>query len=587
VSEFEQPPPPQPSPQLAEETAWLDDLDEGAPFEPEKMNGHVRVDDRPEVKLGIDIHRIIDEASREIAKDPLVYQRAHTIVTVVGAPKPETVKRAPMAHGTPTIRTMNAASLMPRLTRYVKFMKLQAPDQKAIKRAAAMGEEPEWALREALAPPMIVSSLLACADWPGIRPLVGVTETPFLRDDGTVCQKRGYDEATGYLYCPSEEFPVVPDEPSQQECRYALEAIQHVFCDFKYEHPSHASVPIAGFLTSLARPCIRGPTPLFAYDATTRGSGKTLQADIVALMSTGRGAARANWTPDEEEMTKTFLSYALMGAQTILLDNINHALGGGVLDMVLTAREDIQLRVLGKNESPRLPWQTVLSASGNNLAFHEDTMRRTLSARLDVGVENPEDRTDFKHPDLFAWVKEHRRMLVCNGLTMLRGITCRGLKPADLGTKRWGTYESWSDLIPPAIVHAGGADPMGARPTRESGASDDLLAHGNLLRELARFLNASGLVDGVTIVDLLRRLYPPPGRGDAPDGWDELRGAIDVWAPTRFGQTPDGRVLGKRFRAAKGRILDGMKLISPGETHRVARWRAVPASWRTIQDGQE
>lgn len=544
---------------------WLDALDADAPVSAlEHLNGHARIDDRPEVKLGKDMHRVIDEAQRALARDPRVYQRAYELVTVVGA-EPSPRDKAPIAKGAPTIRALTAASIIPRFTRFVNFQRYEQPSPKAIRTAEALGKQASGEWKESLPPPNVVAPFLACGEWPEVRTIVGVTETPLFRIDGSIHQTRGYDESTGYLYAPSREYPEIADAPSQDDARRSLAELTHVFCDFPYVDPSHAMVPIAAFLSVLARPAIDGPVPAFLFDASTRGSGKTLQADVVSLLATGRGAARATYPADEEELAKVLMAYALAGCPIVLLDNITRVLGGGVLDAVLTARDDVQFRVLGKNEAPRLPWRTVIFASGNNLVPGEDTMRRVLMARLESDLENPEDRTGFQHPDLFRWVRDERPRFVAAGLTILRAFTCHG-RP-DAGCKRWGTFEAWSDLIPHALAFAGGADPMGARPTRESGISDELAAHAIVLRELVRLSP-----DGLSAAEIVRALYPAPGANDPPDGWEELRDAIECWCPGRPGATPDHRALGRRLRQAKGRILNGTRIEArPGHAGAV-RW---------------
>src|SRR5262249_18040134 len=150
---------------------------------------------------------------------------------------------------------------------------------------------------------------------------------------------------------------------------------------------------IAAILTVLARPAIEGACPAFLFDATTRGSGKTLQADAVSAVALGRSAARKSYPVEAEAMGKILASYAVAGARLILFDNVTREFGGGELDQAITARDAVELRVLGRTEVKRLLWNAVIMASGNNIALCEDTVRRVLIARLESTEENPEDRT--------------------------------------------------------------------------------------------------------------------------------------------------------------------------------------------------
>ena len=546
-----------------DDDAWRDELesDVRATSPLDHLNGHARVDNRPEVRLGKDLHRVIHEAAEAISADPLVYQRAQELVTVVGATGDE--GRAKVARGAPVIRPVVAASLLPRLTRFVNFQRFAQNSNDKLSSALAKDHgrpaKGEWV--EAMPPSNVVNSLIACGDWPRIRTLVGVTETPLFRPDGSVHQERGYDEATGYLYAPSVAYPAIEAEPSQEAAAAALGRLSHVFCDFPYVDPSHAMVPVAAFLSVLARPAIDGPVPAFLFDASTRGSGKTLQADVVSLLATGRGAARANYPEKEEELAKVLMAYAMAGSPMVLLDNIVGRFGGGALDLVLTARDEVQFRVLGKNDAPRLPWRTVMMASGNNIDPAEDTQRRVLVARLESDMERPEERTGFVHDDLYGWVRDHRPELVADGLTVLRSFASHG-RPST-GVKRWGSFEAWSTLIPAAIVFAGGADPMQSRPAPGSGGNDEMAAHAVILEGL------HNLYEPMSAADIIRKLYP------RTEQHNSLCDAIEMWVPTKPGQTPDHVAFGRRLRKAKGRPMGPYRLVVDGITHGVARWRVV------------
>ena len=97
------------------------------------------------------MHRIIDEAARALAKDPLVYQRAHELVTVVGAPDPAGA-RAPVSRGAPTIRPLIPGSIIPRLTRHVNFQRFQPPDARAVRKATMEGKQADGQWAECLPP---------------------------------------------------------------------------------------------------------------------------------------------------------------------------------------------------------------------------------------------------------------------------------------------------------------------------------------------------------------------------------------------------------------------------------------------------
>lgn len=360
-------------------------------------------------------------------------------------------------------------------------------------------------------------------------------------------------------------------DPTQGDANAALLELNEVFADFPYAKESHASVPIAALLTLLGRPAIEGACPAFLFDASTRGSGKTLQSDAISLIATGRTSAKMAYPMHDEELEKVLGAYALRGASLINFDNVNRLFGGGPLDRCLTAEDTVELRILGKSEIPTLRWRAVIVATGNNLALAGDTARRVLVARLESPLENPESREDFRHPDLLDWVRQEQVRLVYAGLSVLRAYFVAG-RP-DVGIKPWGSFGPWSKLVAAAIVHAGGANPMDARPTVDGEEDGEKAALGLVLRELARF-DSNG--DGITVKGLLSALYPPEYlKGQTtPDGWGELREGIEALVPTKAGQAPDNRKAGEALRHAKGRVISGRRLVPAGQGHGgVAKWR--------------
>ena len=64
-------------------------------------------------------------------------------------------------------------------------------------------------------------------------------------------------------------------------------------------------------------------------------------------------------------------------------------------------------------------------ATGNNVMIGADTSRRVCHIRLESPVEKPEERTDFRRPNLLAWVEAHRQELLAAALTILRAYSSR------------------------------------------------------------------------------------------------------------------------------------------------------------------
>ncbi len=524
-------------------------------------------DQRPRVCTGIDVHRVLEDLDEAMGTtDQLLYQRSNELVLVVGSPTSDN-----LSSSTPILRPVTPPALLPRVTEHVNFVRKTKPDKQEVVAAKLDGgRKPKWPTVKCVPPPAILTSFISRVGWTHIRTIRGVTGCPFLRPDGSIMQDAGFDVRTGYLYTPNAEYPRIPDEPTQADAKAALADLVHVFCDFPHVSDADRMVPIAAIMTVIARPGILGSIPAFIFDASTRGSGKTLQCDVVSAVATGRPAERQSFPDDDVELEKTLCSYALAGLPIVLLDNVTRVFGGGPLDKVITARGDVSFRELGGNKVRTIPWVSTLMASGNGIDFMDDTARRVLVSRLESDMEQPETREEFVHPELISWVVRERPRLVASALTILRAYTAKGSPNA--GCARWGSFEEWSRLIPPAIVFAGGADPMSARPDSSSSAGSS--------RDTEHFSN---IVEGIWTVmgseyasasQIVRTVFSPPLSRDT--NLDALREAIRAVTKCKIGADVDPALLGIYMRGKRGRVTNRMK-IEREETeskHRgSARWR--------------
>jgi hypothetical protein len=508
-------------------------------------------DPRPTIELGPDLHELVAQAVVALRADANLYQRDGYLVQMLGG-----VTAGPVTDP-PQLRQLASATLRERLSAVAKWEKYDARARGPVRTLPA---EP------------VVHAVLHRGQWEGIRPVVGIIETPALRPDGTVISTPGYDTETGFIYIPSTTFPSIPARPTRDDARAAYAALSECFCDFPYRSDEHRATVIAAILTLVARPAIRGGVPAFIFDANTRGSGKTLQTDVVSIIATGRTTARMNYPTNEEELEKVLGSYALRAPPLVNFDNVIKPFGGGALDRCLTAEDTVELRILGKSEVPAMHWRSVILASGNNLVLCGDTARRVVVARLESPLENPEDREDFRHPDLLAWVRAERPRLVCAALTLLRAFFEAG-RPRG-GCKAWGSFEPWVALIPAAIVFAGGADPLRTRPSVEGNEDEEKQALAVILQHWTR-LDRDG--KGLTAKTAIGALYPTERlRGQAaPDGFDELREALESLVPTKPGAAPDASRLGSRLVRLRERVVDGSKLVAESAGSGIKRWRVV------------
>jgi hypothetical protein len=514
--------------------------------------------EKARIQINAELDRVVDEAARALGNDPNVFKRAGELVRIVRVDACD----ADEAHreGTPQIRPFPMASLKVQLTRVASWLK-KVEDKKAKE------GEPRW--KEVATTPGddVVAAVSQMGEWSRVPRLESVIETPAMRPDGTILQIPGYDRATAFYYEPGGViFSPVPEHPTQEQAHAALEVLLEPFLDFPFATGAAYMVPVAAVLTLLARPAIRGNVPAFVFEAATRGSGKTMLADVVAMITTGRIASKVTFPRSEEELEKILGGYARKGVSLFSFDNVSvdNPFGGAPLDKVLTSGGSVDLRILGKTETPTFEWRALVLASGNNVAFKGDTTRRVLVCRLESPLENPEDRADFLHPDLLGWVAEERARLAVAGLTVLRGYVTAG-RPG-VNVKPWGSFESWAGLVPRAIVWAcghGDADPQLARPTLDTSSEPEKTL---LERLLLAFPSGEWRVR-----DLIDPQHPELLLNH------DLQAVLEEMVPSTEKTRP--QILGKALEAWKGRVVGGQRLARGQEKKtKVATWRVERVS---------
>lgn len=301
------------------------------------------------------------------------------------------------------------------------------------------------------------------------KPLLAVAETPTMRADGSVIDSEGYDTASAlYLDFSGVTFPHIPDSPTKADALLALQDLKHLIRGFPFvpddpqqpdRSPSRSAV-LATMLHSIIRRILPS-APMLLIGAPTAGTGKTLLANLIAIIATGRKAAAASLGKTEEEFEKRISSTLRRGDPVILYDNITVPLDSELLCSALTEK-NIHVRILGGNEVVDLPTNTTWIVTGNRIQVKGDLARRCIKCEMDAEVEAPELRKfDF---DAAIEAMEDRPKLVAAVLTILRAWHICAERADLLSTfEPLGSFQHWSDMVRGALIWLGEPDPCGMR----------------------------------------------------------------------------------------------------------------------------
>ena len=411
-----------------------------------------------------------------------------------------------------------------------------------------------------------MAAVHARADWPGIRHLEAVVDYPVLRPDGTILSRQGYDPETGLLLETTGTFPTIPNHPTRSEVVTARDELLEVLSDFPFERDVHRAAWLAALLTPLSRFAFSGPAPLFLVDANVRAAGKGLLLDVILRIVTGERFTIAAYTSDEDELRKRITSLVLAGDRLVLFDNLVGKFGNAVLDAALTgtAWKD---RLLGGNRMAEAPMYMTWYATGNNVAIAADTARRVCHVRLESPEERPEERQDFRHPDLLAWVGHNRARLLAAALTILRGYFAAGKPDQDLPA--WGSFEGWSTMVRSAVVWVGLPDPGETRLLLQEQADVAAESMGVIL---ACWEGLDPERRGLTAAEVIHHLYKEPLL-TSTEVHADLRDALEALLAK-----PDSRSLGNRLRSYRRRVFQGRFIDHVSKEHHAVRWAVYPAS---------
>jgi len=289
-----------------------------------------------------------------------------------------------------------------------------------------------------------------------IRPLDGLTRFPVVQADGELRKVSGYVAESRILQLLDpgviKAMGGLPLRPSQAQQHDALVfLLEDVLGDFPFARQSDRTHALGALLLPLVRHLIAGPTPLHLLEAPTEGTGKSLLADAISIVATGRRSRPTPLSTREEELRKKLTAVLITAPSIILFDNVNHTIDSASLAAVVAA-EQWNDRLLGKSKQLSLPNKAMWIVTANNPTTSREIARRTVRVRLDAGVEQPWLREKFRHPDLIGWLKKQRAEALCALLTLIRGWIGSGSPTGDV---RLGTFECWSELMGGLLGSAG------------------------------------------------------------------------------------------------------------------------------------
>jgi putative DNA primase/helicase len=338
--------------------------------------------------------------------------------------------------------------------------------------------------------------------------------------------------------------------------------LAELFATFPFATPADESAALAIVMTALLRRVLPA-APICCISASTPATGKSLMADCVAVLATGRRASVVAIGKDGEELEKRIDAILLKGDAVACFDNVDRAVKSDVLCQVATQGHK-SVRILAQSRIVECPTNVCLMMTGNNLTLLGDLARRSLVSTLDAGMERPEERS-FER-DAIEYAIEQRPKMIRAALILAKGYLEAGAP--DVGATPYGSFETWDRMVRRPLVWAGWPDPLvAAAGMREQdhevvGMADFLLAWHEALGETP-----------IYAADLLEAIQ---GRESTySEGLAPTHRALHDAAEMLFGSTHklDAQGLAGRLRRWAGRIIGQHRVVRGDRTKRGYPWR--------------
>ena len=470
-----------------------------------------------------EIHRVVDAAELELANSGRFYQQGGLIVAV--ATDPGTLETR--------VQDVRQPALVRALASVASWERYD-------------GRTENWVRTD---PPARHAAVLYDSTSYNHLPVIkGLTRQPYLRSDGSLMTRAGYDSATGMFGVFDGKAFVVGDKPSRADAEAALELIKDLLTEFSFARETDLAAALCGILTAAVRPSL-AHAPMFHVRAHMVGSGKSYLCELLTAFATLRRGTPSSFPADDEECRKMLLAELLSSPAVIEFDNLTcDLLAHKSLCTVLTS-EYFSGRILGISKMATVNTRTLFLSSGNNVGPIHDMSRRCITINLSPQCETPATR-HFKRPDLIREVLAERSRYVSAALTIVRAWIEAGKPITDI--KPLASFGDWTTYCRQPLLWLGVADP--------ATSAFDSMAEDPERETLSRLLLAWNSVFG-NKPTMVREAVTQSSLGF--DDHVELKEILHDIADER-GEI-NRRRLGWWIKRNAGRIVDGLRFIkAPG-----------------------
>lgn len=263
-----------------------------------------------------------------------------------------------------------------------------------------------------------------------------LTHNPVYGPDWNLVQP-GYNPETGIYYMGT---PI--------ELATGTHHLDQLLKDFCFKSDPDRANYIGMLLTMLLMPHFIGAKPLALFNGNQPGLGKTILAQIIAVLRGGKTVPTISYNANDEEFEKRLGAAVLAGETSLIIDNAkgkggaNASIDSPCLERSITD-ETLSYRLLGKSSMIKAENSHIFCLTANSPNVSRDLITRSISINMEY--EGDPRKREFTIADPEQYAEDNREKL----LGELAGMI-ESWKAAD---RPQGDYQSrfdkkdWSKIV--------------------------------------------------------------------------------------------------------------------------------------------
>lgn len=319
------------------------------------------------------------------------------------------------------------------------------------------------------------------------------------------------------------------------EPRDTTEHLDRVLKDFCFRTPGDRTNYLGMLLTTILMPRFIGSKPAVLFNGNQPGLGKSILAQIIAILRDGKPTETATYNPNDEEFEKRLGAIVRRGATTIIIDNAkgngrNPRIDSACLERSITD-PILSFRLLGYSREIRAENSHIFCITANT----PDVSRDLITRSVVIGLYHEGDpaRRTFTITDPEGYAEEHRVELLGELIGMIERWRAVGSPMAGVCSRF--NKKGWGPIVGGILQVCGYTDFLANAEAAAAELDDTRREFAALVAAMADHPQGTWTPGELAGLADANRLFPAKSAEESPHG-----------RATRIGMLV-GRFVGERF----------------------------------------